>query len=106
MGVDITALWAHAGAFAKGVVYMMLGMSFYSMTVAIQVIRSLDIRLPGVAHRRGEGDRMGGVCGRRREHATDQNEKRPRGPWATVLYQPRVSWCRVHDFRTRLGISE
>ncbi|HET9276109.1 MAG TPA: MotA/TolQ/ExbB proton channel family protein [Gemmatimonadales bacterium] len=36
MGVDLIQLWDHAGPFAKGIVIVMLIMSFFSLTVAIQ----------------------------------------------------------------------
>ncbi len=36
MGVDILALWSHAGPFAKGVVYVMIIMSLMSFTVAFK----------------------------------------------------------------------
>lgn len=36
MGVDIMALWGHAGPFARGVVFVMLFMSLMSFTVAIR----------------------------------------------------------------------
>ncbi len=36
MGVDLMALWDHAGAFAKGIVVILLIMSVLSLTVAIQ----------------------------------------------------------------------
>jgi biopolymer transport protein ExbB/biopolymer transport protein TolQ len=36
MGVDLIQLWSHAGPFAKGIVIVMLIMSFFSLTVAIQ----------------------------------------------------------------------
>jgi biopolymer transport protein ExbB/biopolymer transport protein TolQ len=36
MGVDLAALWAHAGPFARGVVFVMLFMSLMSFTVAIK----------------------------------------------------------------------
>ena len=36
MGVDILALWGHAGPFAKGVVYVMIIMSLMSFTVAFK----------------------------------------------------------------------
>ena len=36
MGVDLIQLWDHAGPFAKGIVVVMLIMSFFSLTVAIQ----------------------------------------------------------------------
>jgi biopolymer transport protein ExbB/TolQ len=36
MGVDIAALWSHAGPFARGVVFVMLFMSLMSFTVAIK----------------------------------------------------------------------
>jgi len=36
MGVDLMELWGHAGAFARGVVFTMLGMSLMSVTVAIK----------------------------------------------------------------------
>ena len=36
MGVDIMALWGHAGPFARGVVFVMLFMSLMSFTVAIK----------------------------------------------------------------------
>ncbi len=35
MGVDILTLYEHANAFARGIVWLMLGMSFYSLTIAI-----------------------------------------------------------------------
>jgi biopolymer transport protein ExbB/biopolymer transport protein TolQ len=35
MGVNIMDLWAHAQFFARGVVFVLLGMSFISLTVAI-----------------------------------------------------------------------
>ena len=36
MGVDLAALWAHAGPFARGVVFVMIFMSLMSFTVAIK----------------------------------------------------------------------
>lgn len=36
MGVDLAALWAHAGPFARGVVFVMLFMSLMSFTVAFK----------------------------------------------------------------------
>jgi biopolymer transport protein ExbB/biopolymer transport protein TolQ len=36
MGVDLMALWGHAGSFARGVVFVMLFMSLMSFTVAIR----------------------------------------------------------------------
>ena len=36
MGVDLAALWAHKGTFARGVVFVMLFMSLMSFTVAIR----------------------------------------------------------------------
>jgi biopolymer transport protein ExbB/biopolymer transport protein TolQ len=36
MGVDLMALWGHAGPFARGVVFVMLAMSLMSFTVAIR----------------------------------------------------------------------
>jgi biopolymer transport protein ExbB/biopolymer transport protein TolQ len=36
MGVDLLALWSHAGPFAKGVVYVMIIMSLMSFTVAFK----------------------------------------------------------------------
>jgi len=36
MGVDILALWGHAGPFARGVVFVMLAMSLMSFTVAFK----------------------------------------------------------------------
>jgi len=36
MGVDLLQLWAHAGPFVKGIVFVMLGMSLMSFTVAIK----------------------------------------------------------------------
>ncbi len=36
MGVDLAALWGHAGPFARGVVFVMLFMSLMSFTVAIK----------------------------------------------------------------------
>ena len=50
MGVDIIVLWGHASAFAKGVVYVMLAMSFYSLTVAIQ--KFLQVWKTGAATRK------------------------------------------------------
>jgi len=35
MGVDIMELWRHAQLFARGVVFVLLGMSFFSLTIAI-----------------------------------------------------------------------
>src|SRR6185295_14023563 len=35
MGVDILALWHHAHAFARGIVFVLLGMSFFSLTIAL-----------------------------------------------------------------------
>ncbi len=35
MGVDILTLYEHANGFARGIVWLMLGMSFYSLTIAI-----------------------------------------------------------------------
>ena len=35
MGVDILALWHHAGPFAKGIVITLLIMSFFSLTIAL-----------------------------------------------------------------------
>lgn len=36
MGVDIMALWGHAGPFARGVVFVMIAMSLMSFTVAFK----------------------------------------------------------------------
>ena len=36
MGVDILALWGHAGPFARGVVFVMIAMSLMSFTVAFK----------------------------------------------------------------------
>jgi biopolymer transport protein ExbB/biopolymer transport protein TolQ len=36
MGVDLIALWEHAGAFVRGIVFIMLFMSLMSFTVAIK----------------------------------------------------------------------
>src|SRR5262245_34412004 len=36
MGVDIMALWGHAGPFARGVVFVMIAMSLMSFTVAVK----------------------------------------------------------------------
>jgi len=36
MGIDLLALWEHAGLFARGVVFLLLFMSVISLTVAIQ----------------------------------------------------------------------
>ena len=36
MGVDLMALWDHAGTFARGIVVILLIMSLFSLTVAIQ----------------------------------------------------------------------
>ena len=35
MGVDILALWGHAGLFARGIVVVLLIMSFFSLTIAL-----------------------------------------------------------------------
>ena len=35
MGVDILALWRDAGPFAKGIVIVLLLMSFFSLTIAL-----------------------------------------------------------------------
>lgn len=35
MGVDILTLYEHANTFARGIVWVMLGMSFFSLTIAI-----------------------------------------------------------------------
>src|ERR1041384_7011919 len=35
MGIDILELWRHAGPFARGIVFVLLAMSFFSLTIAI-----------------------------------------------------------------------
>src|SRR5688500_5418992 len=41
MGVDILALWHHAGPFAKGIVITLLIMSFFSLTIALNKLWQL-----------------------------------------------------------------
>ncbi|MBS1241149.1 MAG: MotA/TolQ/ExbB proton channel, partial [Gemmatimonadetes bacterium] len=36
MGIDLAALWGHAGPFARGIVFVLLAMSLMSFTVAIR----------------------------------------------------------------------